>query len=55
MYGPEAADRVFLERRRQILGDLHDAENAARGADNLRGMLRVALSGHSEYPTGPRT
>jgi DNA-binding transcriptional LysR family regulator len=39
------AGRVFLERARQILGDLDDAENAARGADSLRGTLRVALSG----------
>jgi DNA-binding transcriptional LysR family regulator len=37
--------RVFLERARQIIGDLDDAENAARGADSLRGTLRVALSG----------
>jgi DNA-binding transcriptional LysR family regulator len=37
--------RVFLERARQILGDLDDAENAVRGADSLRGTLRVALSG----------
>jgi DNA-binding transcriptional LysR family regulator len=39
------AGRMFLERARQILGDLDDAENAARGADSLRGTLRVALSG----------
>jgi DNA-binding transcriptional LysR family regulator len=42
---PTDAGRVFLERARQILGDLDDAENAARGADGLRGRLRVALSG----------
>jgi DNA-binding transcriptional LysR family regulator len=36
---------VFLERARQILGDLDDAENAARGVDSLRGTLRVVLSG----------
>ena len=36
---------MFLERARQILDDLDDAENAARGADGLRGTLRVALSG----------
>jgi DNA-binding transcriptional LysR family regulator len=41
---PTDAGRVFLERARQILGDLDDAENAARGADSLRGTLRVALS-----------
>lgn len=39
------AGRVFLERARQILGDLDDAENAARGVDSLRGTLRVSLSG----------
>jgi DNA-binding transcriptional LysR family regulator len=42
---PTDAGRVFLERARQILGDLDDAENAARGAGDLRGTLRVALSG----------
>src|ERR1700726_2641836 len=42
---PPDAGRVFLERGRQILGDLDDAENAARGADSLRGTLRIALSG----------
>src|SRR5258708_21481278 len=42
---PTDAGRVFLERARQILGDLDDAENAARGLDSLRGTLRVALSG----------
>src|ERR1700704_4543805 len=42
---PTEAGRVFLERARQVLGDLDDAENAARGADSLRGTLRVALSG----------
>lgn len=41
---PTDAGRVFLERARQILGDLDDAENAARGVDGLRGTLRVALS-----------
>jgi DNA-binding transcriptional LysR family regulator len=42
---PTDAGRLFLERARQILGDLDDAENAARGTDGLRGTLRVALSG----------
>ena len=42
---PTDAGRAFLERARQILGDLDDAENAARGVDSLRGRLRVALSG----------
>jgi DNA-binding transcriptional LysR family regulator len=39
------AGRMFLGRARQILGELDDAENAARGLDSLRGTLRVALSG----------
>jgi DNA-binding transcriptional LysR family regulator len=34
------AGRVFLERARQILGDLDDAENAARGADTRDCGLR---------------
>jgi DNA-binding transcriptional LysR family regulator len=42
---PTDAGRAFLERARQILADLDDAENAARGVDSLRGTLRVALSG----------
>jgi DNA-binding transcriptional LysR family regulator len=42
---PTDAGRMFLDRARQILGDIDDAENAARGADSLRGTLRVALSG----------
>src|SRR6195256_452743 len=46
---PTDAGRVFLERARQILGDLDDAENAARGAEGLRGTLRVALWGDSEF------
>jgi DNA-binding transcriptional LysR family regulator len=40
---PTDAGRVFLKRARQILGDLDDAENIARGIDSLRGTLRVAL------------
>jgi DNA-binding transcriptional LysR family regulator len=42
---PTDAGRVFLGRARQILDNLDDAENAARGVDSLRGTLRVALSG----------
>jgi DNA-binding transcriptional LysR family regulator len=42
---PTDAGRAFLERARQILGDLDEAENAARGVDSLRGTLRLALSG----------
>lgn len=41
---PTDAGRVFLGRARQILSDLDDAENVARGVDSLRGTLRVALS-----------
>jgi DNA-binding transcriptional LysR family regulator len=42
---PTDAGRALLERARQILGDIDEAENAARGGDSLRGALRVALSG----------
>lgn len=42
---PTDAGAAFLERARQILGDLDDAENAARGLDSLQGTLRVAMSG----------
>src|SRR5947209_17565239 len=42
---PTDAGSVFLERARQIVGDLDDAENAARLADSLHGALRVAMSG----------
>jgi DNA-binding transcriptional LysR family regulator len=42
---PTEAGAVFLERARQILGDLDDAENAARGVDSLGGVLRIAMSG----------
>src|SRR5260221_2669356 len=42
---PTDAGAAFLERARQIIGDLDDAENAARGADSLRGLLRVAMPG----------
>ena len=42
---PTDAGRVFLERARQIIDDLDDAENAARGIDSLRGTLRMALTG----------
>jgi len=40
---PTDAGNVFLKRARQILGDLDDAENTARGADSLYGTLRVAI------------
>ena len=39
------AGAVFLERARQILADLDEATQAARGRDSLQGVLRVALSG----------
>jgi len=42
---PTDAGSVLLERARQILGDLDEAENAARGVDSLHGTLRVAMSG----------
>jgi DNA-binding transcriptional LysR family regulator len=42
---PTDAGAAFLERARQILGDLNDAEDAARGVDSLNGLLRVAMSG----------
>jgi DNA-binding transcriptional LysR family regulator len=42
---PTDAGRLFLERGRQILSDLEDAENAARGVESLHGILRVAVSG----------
>jgi hypothetical protein len=42
---PTDAGRVFLERARQILGDLDDAENAARRVDSLRCNLPIELLG----------
>lgn len=39
------AGGVFLERARQILGDLDEAAEAARDVDSLRGVLRIAMSG----------
>lgn len=39
------AGTTFLERTRQVLGDLDEAENIARGVDSLSGLLRIALSG----------
>lgn len=37
------AGQAFLERARQVLHDVETAEDAARGADSLRGLIRVAL------------
>ena len=45
------AGRVFLERARQILGELDDAENAARGLDSLRGRLRASRRSIRNYPS----
>ncbi len=38
-----AAGEALLERAREALAAIDDAENAARGADRLSGVLRVAL------------
>lgn len=38
-----AAGEKFLERARNILAELDDAEDAARGVDSLRGSMRIAL------------
>jgi DNA-binding transcriptional LysR family regulator len=37
------AGAVLLDRARHILPDLDEAEDAARGADNLRGLIKLAL------------
>jgi DNA-binding transcriptional LysR family regulator len=37
------AGTVFLERARQILAEIEDAEDAARGIDSLRGTIRIAM------------
>ena len=37
------AGAVFLDRARQVLAELEDAEDAARGVDSLRGTIRLAL------------
>src|SRR5882724_9252109 len=37
------AGALFLERAREILAGLEDAEDAARGVDSLRGTIRLAL------------
>ncbi len=42
---PTDAGAAFLERARQVLGDLDDAEDAARGVDSLHGTLRVVMPG----------
>ena len=37
------AGALFLERAREILSQVEDAEDAARGVDSLRGTLRLAI------------
>jgi DNA-binding transcriptional LysR family regulator len=41
---PTDAGQVFLDRARQVLRDLEEAEDAARGVDSLNGTIRVAMS-----------
>jgi DNA-binding transcriptional LysR family regulator len=37
------AGALFLDRARTILADIEDAEDAARGLDSLRGLIRLAI------------
>jgi len=37
------AGSLFLERARDILSDIENAEDAARGLDSLRGIVRLAI------------
>jgi DNA-binding transcriptional LysR family regulator len=37
------AGALFLDRAREILTDVEDAEDAARGLDSLRGIIRIAI------------
>jgi DNA-binding transcriptional LysR family regulator len=37
------AGSAFLDRAKQILADLDSAEDAARGVDSLRGLIRIAM------------
>jgi len=37
------AGALFLERARNVMADWQEAEDAARGMDSLRGVLRVAM------------
>jgi DNA-binding transcriptional LysR family regulator len=37
------AGSLFLERARDILADIENAEDAARGLDSLRGIVRLAI------------
>ncbi|SFU92807.1 LysR family transcriptional regulator [Bradyrhizobium arachidis] len=37
------AGALFLTRAREVLADIEDAEDAARGIDSLRGTLRITM------------
>jgi DNA-binding transcriptional LysR family regulator len=37
------AGALFLDRAREILAEIEDAEDAARGVDSLRGTIRLAI------------
>src|SRR5438445_3020015 len=37
------AGNLFLDRAREILAEIEDAEDAARGLDSLRGIIRLAI------------
>src|SRR5256886_16003764 len=37
------AGALFLDRAREILAGIEDAEDAARGLDSLRGLIRLAI------------
>lgn len=37
------AGAIFLERAKPVIDDWEDAEDAARGADSLRGVIRIAM------------
>ena len=37
------AGALFLDRAREILAEIEDAEDAARGLDSLRGIIRLAM------------
>jgi DNA-binding transcriptional LysR family regulator len=41
---PTEAGTTFLQRARQVLHDLEEAESAARAADSLQGSIRLAMS-----------
>ena len=34
---------LFLTRAREVLAEIEDAEDAARGLDSLRGLIRLAI------------